>query len=76
MILTHAKVPVIASIDGPPWAPLQTAKDNDIKVIAYDRMPTDTPMWTTHAPDNYKVAPSGRLPGREAGSQERQAPTP
>ena len=44
MILNGAKVLVIASIDGSALGTvLQTAKDNDIKVIAYDRMLTETP---------------------------------
>jgi len=57
MILNGAKVLVIASIDGSALGTvLQTAKDNDIKVIAYDRMLTDTPNVDYYATfDNYKV---------------------
>jgi putative multiple sugar transport system substrate-binding protein len=57
MILGGAEVLVIASIDGSALGTvLQTAKDNDIKVIAYDRMLTDTPNVDYYATfDNYKV---------------------
>lgn len=57
MILGGAQVLVIASIDGSALGTvLQTAKDNDIKVIAYDRMLTDTPNVDYYATfDNYKV---------------------
>lgn len=57
MILGGAEVLVIASIDGSALGTvLQTAKDNDIKVIAYDRMLTNTPNVDFYATfDNYKV---------------------
>ncbi|HSK68614.1 MAG TPA: multiple monosaccharide ABC transporter substrate-binding protein [Candidatus Limnocylindria bacterium] len=63
MILGGAKVLVIASIDGSSLGNvLQTARDNDIKVIAYDRMLTDTPNVDYYATfDNYKV---GQLQGQ------------
>ncbi len=57
MILGGAEVLVIASIDGSALGTvLKTAKDNNIKVIAYDRMLTDTPNVDYYATfDNYKV---------------------
>ena len=63
MILGGAEVLVIASIDGSALGTvLQTAKDNDIKVIAYDRMLTDTPNVDYYATfDNYKV---GQIQGQ------------
>jgi len=51
MILNGAEVLVLASIDGSSLGTvLQLAKDNDIKVIAYDRMLTDTETSTTTPP--------------------------
>lgn len=63
MILGGVKVLVLASIDGSSLGTvLQTAKDNDIKVIAYDRMLTDTPNVDYYATfDNYKV---GQIQGQ------------
>ena len=57
MILGGVEVLVIASIDGSALGTvLQTARDNNIKVIAYDRMLTDTPNVDYYATfDNYKV---------------------
>lgn len=57
MILNGAEVLVLASIDGSSLGTvLQLAKDNNIKVIAYDRMLTDTPNVDYYATfDNYKV---------------------
>lgn len=57
MILGGAEVLVIASIDGSALGTvLKTAKENNIKVIAYDRMLTDTPDVDYYATfDNYKV---------------------
>jgi len=57
MILGGAEVLVVASIDGSALGTvLQTAKENDIKVIAYDRMLTDTPNVDYYATfDNYMV---------------------
>ena len=63
MILGGVEVLVIASIDGSALGTvLQTARDNNIKVIAYDRMLTDTPNVDYYATfDNYKV---GQIQGQ------------
>lgn len=57
MILGGVEVLVVASIDGSALGTvLAQAKENDIKVIAYDRLLTDTPDVDYYATfDNYKV---------------------
>lgn len=63
MINEGDNILVIASIDGTALAPiLQTAKEQDVTVIAYDRLINDTPNVDYYATfDNYKV---GTLQGQ------------